>query len=486
MIAGNEAGDDNQPALTAAGGGIWAGRGSVVTVAATTIDGNSSVASGGGVAVDRAGLFVLRDSTVSGNWSVDGGGAAVVDSDATFLQTTFYGNLAGRNGGGLFVVSSDFGPTAQVRHSTLSMNVAARDGNGKGGGIYLAGAALNQARVVLDHAIVSGNLHGAPLASDEIFEGPTASGGPRLSARYSLVRDNTGTSLPAGNPDSQGNLIGTPAAPIDARLLPLGSAGGPTLTMVPRVNSPVINAGDPLFSGPPNGDQRLLPYQRVALGRIDMGAVEVQPPPPDPDFNNDGVADCRDIDALVAEIVAGTNTPTFDLNGDGQVNRADLDKWLDDAPDINGLSITRYLYGDANLDAVVDGTDFGIWNSHKFTAAAGWCRGDFNADGRVDGSDFGIWNANKFRVSPGPTGCGLFRGAGRANHMPPDDITDAKRVSAHDVAVAFVVEERRDVVDRLASTRRASAGSPATIDESQATRRLAADAPLLTAEFRSW
>jgi uncharacterized Zn-binding protein involved in type VI secretion len=51
--------------------------------------------------------------------------------------------------------------------------------------------------------------------------------------------------------------------------------------------------------------------------------------------------------------------------------------------------------GDANLDGVTDGSDFGIWNSHKFSPGD-WAQGDFNYDGVVDGSDFGIWNANKF------------------------------------------------------------------------------------------
>ena len=51
------------------------------------------------------------------------------------------------------------------------------------------------------------------------------------------------------------------------------------------------------------------------------------------------------------------------------------------------------------VDAVVDGSDFGIWNANKFTATGKWSKGDFNADGSSDGSDFGIWNANKFTAS---------------------------------------------------------------------------------------
>jgi hypothetical protein len=117
------------------------------------------------------------------------------------------------------------------------------------------------------------------------------------------------------------------------------------------------------------------------------------------DFNDDGAFNAIDVDALVAAIAQGMHLPGFDLTGDGLVDRSDLDEWLDYTGQAN-LGIGRvYRPGDANLDGVVDGSDFGIWNANKFTAVAAWSRGDFSADGQVDGSDFGIWNANKFTSS---------------------------------------------------------------------------------------
>jgi hypothetical protein len=116
----------------------------------------------------------------------------------------------------------------------------------------------------------------------------------------------------------------------------------------------------------------------------------------DGDFNNDGNYACADIDALVAEIVAGTNNALYDMSGDGLVNHDDLTKWLAEAGAAQIPSGNPYLEGDANLDSVVDGTDFNTWNMHKFTNVAAWCSGDFNADGAVDGSDFNLWNLNKF------------------------------------------------------------------------------------------
>jgi hypothetical protein len=119
------------------------------------------------------------------------------------------------------------------------------------------------------------------------------------------------------------------------------------------------------------------------------------------DFNLDGLYDCADINALVAEIAAGTHSPAFDLTDDGLVNLADRDLWLELAGAANLPSRHPYLLGDASLDGAVDGSDFIAWNAHKFTTGAGWCGGDFNADGSTDGSDFIIWNSNKFTSSAG-------------------------------------------------------------------------------------
>ncbi len=117
---------------------------------------------------------------------------------------------------------------------------------------------------------------------------------------------------------------------------------------------------------------------------------------PPGDFDNDGDYDCNDVNGLVAEIAAGTNSGNFDLTGDALVNGEDLTAWLAAAGSVNLLSGGAYLSGDANLDGDVDGQDFIAWNGHKFTSTAAWCSGDFNADGVVDGQDFIAWNANKF------------------------------------------------------------------------------------------
>ena len=124
------------------------------------------------------------------------------------------------------------------------------------------------------------------------------------------------------------------------------------------------------------------------------------------DFNADGAWDCSDIDALVGEIAAGTNNAAFDMNGDGLVDNADVydagNGWLavggaNNPSDTSGGN--AFLPGDANLDGVVDVSDFNLWNGSKFTNTAAWCSGDFNTDGVVDVSDFNLWNGNKFTAA---------------------------------------------------------------------------------------
>jgi prepilin-type N-terminal cleavage/methylation domain-containing protein len=117
------------------------------------------------------------------------------------------------------------------------------------------------------------------------------------------------------------------------------------------------------------------------------------------DFNGDQQYTCSDINALVAQIVSGTNPGTFDLTGDGLVNGLDQTRWLETAGNANLGGGRSYRIGDANLDGLVDGSDFGVWNSNKFTSNVNWCQGNFNHDSVTDGSDFGIWNSNKFTAS---------------------------------------------------------------------------------------
>lgn len=109
------------------------------------------------------------------------------------------------------------------------------------------------------------------------------------------------------------------------------------------------------------------------------------------DFDDDGMLTCSDINQLSAESAAGMNSAAFDVNSDGMVDGADVNHWI--------VTLKGTLLGDANLDFVVDASDFNVWNGSKFTSTTAWCSGNFNGDGVVDASDFNIWNSNKFQAA---------------------------------------------------------------------------------------
>jgi hypothetical protein len=137
------------------------------------------------------------------------------------------------------------------------------------------------------------------------------------------------------------------------------------------------------------------------------------------DFDRTGLLDVADLDALVATIAAASHPLHFDLNNDVIVDQRDLNLWLALGGAANLPAGNPYRLGDATLDGAVDGSDFGIWNTNKFTLVAAWSRGDFNADGAIDGSDFGIWNTNKFTALDGVGGS--YSSVVRVRGMPRHD-----------------------------------------------------------------
>ncbi len=123
------------------------------------------------------------------------------------------------------------------------------------------------------------------------------------------------------------------------------------------------------------------------------------------DFDGDANCNLVDLNLMLAEgpIAAGVAvTPgqneQFDLDGNGVINLVDQGIWLADAATTNGLG-SPYKLGDANLDGVVDVSDFNLWTSGKFTSTLDWGLGDFNGDGVADVSDFNLWNGNRFTTS---------------------------------------------------------------------------------------
>lgn len=106
------------------------------------------------------------------------------------------------------------------------------------------------------------------------------------------------------------------------------------------------------------------------------------------DLDANGVLNSADLALLENAAFSSDINLRFDIDGDADIDEDDIRFWLFDVFDT--------LPGDANLDRLVDGQDFLIWNSSKFQSESSWLAGDFTFDGVVDGQDFLIWNDHKF------------------------------------------------------------------------------------------
>ena len=100
----------------------------------------------------------------------------------------------------------------------------------------------------------------------------------------------------------------------------------------------------------------------------------------------------------------------------------------DSLVELNGQSLyylsngvpQRLLYGDANLDGVVDQADYTAWYN-GYGKAGGWLCGDFSGDGLVDQSDYTLWYNSYGASGIGNAGRESFPplGAGYGGSAPP-------------------------------------------------------------------
>ena len=269
------------------GGAIYAQdlNGASSITGSSFIDNSAADGTGGAVSIARIrGTFEILTSTFSGNAATDDAafsGGAVAIGQLTNIgamrvdSSTFSGNSAtGSPGfgislgitqdeGDLTIVSSTFNETGATESYAISMNV------------FNAGAETSIA-----HSTIAGpggvqiqqNPGSAEIMSSIVDGGAFPAvrvpfGGNAVATSWSLLSSQ----LFLSDTSDGGNNSFSVA---DMKLGPLQNNGGATQTRLPLPTSPALNAGDPTFVSPPIFDQRGTGYDRVALGRIDIGAVE--------------------------------------------------------------------------------------------------------------------------------------------------------------------------------------------------------------------
>ncbi|MFH1178078.1 MAG: right-handed parallel beta-helix repeat-containing protein, partial [Acidobacteriota bacterium] len=221
-----------------------------LTLDGVVVKGCAASVEGGGLYAE-GGDLTIRESEISGNTSAgSGGGAYLWRPNATIESCTISANSAGQYGGGLSVQSYD---TTVMAHCTVADNSAA-----SGGGIAVWGSyGFGGAR--LEHTIVAAN---SAATDNDITTGYSD-----LDVAFSLIEDAGAAAVN----DLGGNIFAQ-----DPQLGPLQDNGGRTRTMAIGATSPAFNAGDAAFVPPPATDQRGGGFARVANGRIDIGAFELQ------------------------------------------------------------------------------------------------------------------------------------------------------------------------------------------------------------------
>jgi hypothetical protein len=262
---------------TGGGGGLY--NGGALTVSDSTFSGNRATYNDGGIpsyggGIGNGGTLTVSNSTLSGNAAAAGGGigngyAAGGDATVTVNDSTLSGNT-GINGGGIFNGFDALG-TVTVSNSTLSGNSAAYGGgisNFKRGTVTVSNSTLSRNSSGL--YVYPGSpsvLHNTLIAGN--FHGITRDDVfGRLDPGSDYNLIGDGTGMTGLQNGVNGNQVGSASAPIDPLLGPLDYYGGSTETMALLPGSPALNAGDPGQLG--TADQRGV----IRMGGVNIGAYQ--------------------------------------------------------------------------------------------------------------------------------------------------------------------------------------------------------------------
>ena len=199
----------------------------------------------------------------------------------TIVNTTVSGNSTVAAGAGAGAVCFS-GGSGVIRNTTISGNTAGGAGAIGGGGIYLQASAT----VNLGNTIVAGNNtanRGPDLYRFDSATTFTSSGG-------NLIGDNSGNpsapntaAFPAGNPNANGDKVGTAGSVINPMLGALSIAnGGTTPTRSLLAGSPAIDSGINSLATAAGlttdqrGLARVVDGNNDTVATVDIGAYEAQ------------------------------------------------------------------------------------------------------------------------------------------------------------------------------------------------------------------
>ena len=265
----------NGPASTSGlsiGGGLFV-YGSTMIDSSRFVSNSANTSAG---AVYAASNFTANRSTFASNSATGFGGAVFAAGNAVLTQSTFSSNYGAPSAvfamGTLNSVNSTFTsndsdvPQPQstlYSYSTMTLNFTTVSGNTLA--TAKSAASTKDGDISVTNSVFWNNSDGSDYLD-------VASGG-QLSVSHSLFSSTSSVEPPVSG-DSL--IFGE-----DPLLGSLADNGGPTQTMMPAADSPVIGAANPV--GAPATDQR--GFSRTTNGLADMGAVQVAGEAPEPDLS---------------------------------------------------------------------------------------------------------------------------------------------------------------------------------------------------------
>jgi hypothetical protein len=170
-------------------------------------------------------------------------------------------------------------------------------------------------------------------------------------------------------------------------------------------------------------------------------------------FINYGAGNSSPIASIKALIQSGYNGGTWNgsgINSTGAAATPGYGIGYADAKDpgnpaglSSGTIEIRYtLLGDANLDGLVNGADFGILAANFNKSATSWDQADFNYDGLVNGADFGDLAANFNKGATSPAEWAQVVAFAQANGLMTDVPEPIGLSSLGALAVGLLVRRR--------------------------------------------
>jgi hypothetical protein len=376
------------------------------------IDDNTAISFGGGI-VNSNGTATITGSTIAGNHAnTDGGGLSNGNGTMTIISSTISGNQTNSvDGGGIDNVING---TLRIFNSTIAANIT----QGIGGGID-----INSGTVTIVNCTIVGNADTSNNATGA--GGIAKTGGTLTLANCIVAQNNAGPSSADNNVaaavinNNNSNFIGG-----DPKLGPLQDNGGPTFTMNPQMNSPVVDEGNNTFatdtggSGTPGnpllvdqrGGHRFVDGNVNGTVAVDVGAVEftpgqVFPIVVGPDLghapevkvydvatSNSGAALHLDFNAYEASFQGGVRIAVGDINGDAIPDIVTAPGGVKvTLVNVNGALMPQFDFSAGRAPEIkvfsgVNGTkldDFLAYPS-SFTAGVFVALGDVDLDGKLD------------------------------------------------------------------------------------------------------